>query len=190
MTLDVGVLSLTQRQAWLAEDAFLLPGFVAEDSLVISMQMMDDTAAQRKRCAQVEALVTHGTLQRRTHYVVRLSGEVAMCDIGFAEVLLVRAPVKPLEISSCRFCLAEEAEEGGGDTDDGEGCEEAMADAALAAAAAGTPLHIGIVGRLLRDVCACRGSAACVHEGCLVQWLASTGWAEPECPTCKQRFVG
>jgi hypothetical protein len=193
--LEVGVLPLDQRTRWLACDVEPLHGSVVEDMLLSeSLLLMDDTPAQRLRAVHSDALVKYGTLRKRLQYVIRDSqdrdpaaeGSDAGDAIGFSEVLLVRAPGKPAGLA-CRICLGDEDEDEDGDEDE---IAEALIEEAIAAASASSYLHVGTTGRLLRDVCACRGSAACVHEGCLVAWQASSGWGEPRCPTCKQRFVG
>ena len=151
--------------------------------------------------------------QRRQHASEAASDVV----VGCAEVLLVRTcerePPPP-----CRICLEEEEE--GSFEDDATLAQVVMAavEAASQVAAAANPSSppvasgevasgedatLSVVqedrtatgrivrGRLLRDCCACRGSAASVHEGCLAAWLVATGkWGEHRCSECRQPYVG
>jgi E3 ubiquitin-protein ligase DOA10 len=49
--------------------------------------------------------------------------------------------------------------------------------------------HAAADARLVSP-CACRGSAAFVHVGCLKQWHAALSAAVIHCPTCEQPYVG
>ena len=188
-SLDEGSVPVEQRRAWLAHERRPLEGYVAEGlSLLESICLGEDLADQRARSRHAAAMVRRGTLRRRSQYVVRIptdsqAAPSSTIDIGCVEVLLVRKPPKQCAPEACcRFCLGDEDEPGFD--------EEHATEAAKRAAATEKALAVGQRGRLRRDVCACRGSASCVHEGCLLEYLAATGWGDQRCPTCKQRFVG
>ena len=119
---------------------------------------------------------------------------------GCAELLLVRrASAAPPSADVCRICL-DGGEEGTFADEDtlrlgAEAVAALSASSATSATSASPASAIGALpcGRLLRDVCACRGSAAAVHEGCLVRWLGRQPRqlaASQTCGVCHQGFVG
>ena len=199
---------VAQRRAWLAAD-----------SLAVGLADMEDEAdvILRRRCRQAEEMVTGGTLVRRMEFAIELGGGGGCavggcavgcavggcalgCAVGCAEVLLVRQPRPPERPPPCRICMEETDE---GSLDDSETLNHCLAVAcgigtSALAASEGEP-GTGITGgraavpcgRLMRDICACRGSAAAVHEGCLLSWVvASGGWHASTCRDCKQRYIG
>lgn len=147
----------------------------------------DDDSA---RTVHAAALIKGGALLDRLTFALREEGEAAV--IGFAELILVRAPPPAaVNISPCRICWGEE---------DGDVLDPAVAEAAAAASIVQrhhAAAHDLAEGLLLHDVCGCRGSSSSVHEGCLVTFLCMNtdstigmSLTELKCVTCKQPFVG
>ena len=155
---------------------------------LLSSSLLVDSEDDRLRAAHAAALIPGGALLERSNLTIRVSGRI----VGFAEVLLVRAPPPAaVNVSPCRVCWGEE---------DGEDLDPTVAEAAATATITGaasphaTDLPLGI---LLHDVCGCRGSASSVHEGCLATFLLMTTdrsvgmtLTELKCVTCHQPFVG
>ncbi|KAL1526686.1 hypothetical protein AB1Y20_015388 [Prymnesium parvum] len=206
VAIHAGAVPLHLRRAWLASERQPPHGHVsAEMTLVQSLCLGETAEEQDARCHLAASLVKRGVLRRRMQFGIRLdasssSGDTEGCHeadgeavsgaeggwdraVGCVEVLLVRCSLQPSPTDcSCRFCLS--------DDDEADLDEEATAAAVLLASADGRSLRVAQRGRLRKDVCACRGSVGCVHDGCLVEYMAATEWGGARCPTCKQRFVG
>ena len=188
----------------------LLPAPV-DESLLLAWEEDDCVPAKlvstlRERSTQAAKIVPNGTLVRRCEYSLQIGHQRYTRDlsmrgwrrrrpadnlIGGAEMLLVRAQ----ELQSkppCRICM-DESEEGSFDDDDllNQAVMTALVGAQGNAVEGGASLSRG---RLLRDSCACRGSAAAVHEGCLALWMiashALAGDSHFACRECQQPFVG
>ena len=150
-------------------------------------------SSMNERAAQAAAMVPNGVLVQRLQFALQQQRDPSVCDcIGCAELLLVRLPAPPPAKPPCRICMEADEE---GSFDDDATLNGAVAVALGAAAPSDGSNEAGSVrfacGRLLRDACACRGSSAAVHEGCLAKWLiASNRWGEHICAECKQPYVG
>ena len=157
-----------------------------------------------ERVQLVDKVVQGGTLVRRMQFALQSDEQrytrafrargwrrrkPVSSLVGCAEMLLVRRPVKPPLPPHCRICM-DDNEEGCFDEDDT--LNRAVMVALMHDEAEPVRDSELPCGRLLRDVCACRGSAAAVHEGCLIAWLTASGALDRAhaCRECRQPFVG